>query len=325
MKYVSLAEARVSRICFGTWAYGGEWGSFDREQSIAAIQKAWEQGINFYDTAQAYGFGISERILGQALADLLRQERNNLFIATKGGLRMNGNKMVRDSSPGWLRSGLEQSLRNLGVDYIDLYQVHWPDPAVPLAEVAGVMAEFVQAGLVRYVGVSNYNVAQMQEFSLGCRLNSLQPPYHLFRRGIEAEILPYARQNDIFVLVYSPLAHGLLSGKYTPETTFAPDDWRSQSPVFQGQAFRQNLKVVAQLKELADGLELSLPQLALAWVLHQPGVGTAIVGARSPEQIAGTAPAAETELSEQTLAEIDRITADAVPVGGPSPEGGIDN
>lgn len=324
MKYVSLAEAQVSRLCFGTWAYGGEWGSFDQEQSIGAIRQAWELGINFYDTAQAYGFGISERILGQALSDLLKQERNNIFIATKGGLRMEGNKMVRDSSPEWLRSGLEQSLKNLGIDYIDLYQVHWPDPKIPIAEVAGVMEEFVKAGLVHYVGVSNYDVQQMREFAAVRPLDSLQPPYHLFRRGIEAEILPYTRQNQIFVMVYSPLAHGLLSGKYTPETTFAPDDWRAKSPVFQGQAFRQNLNVVAQLGEVAERLQLSLPELALAWVLHQPGVSAAIVGARNPEQIKGTAPAAEIELDGETLAEIDRITAGAVPVGGPSPEGGID-
>ena len=202
----------VSRIAFGAWQLGGDWGQFDEAAAVAAIRRARELGVNFFDTAQAYGFGASERLLGKALRDELIAHRDELVIATKGGLRMTDAGMVRDASPQWLRAGVDASLAALGIDHIDLYQVHWPDPTVPAAETAGALRELVAEGKIRHVGVSNYDAAQMAEFAATLPVETLQPPYHLFRREIEDEVLPYTRQHNIGVLVYGPLAHGLLTG-----------------------------------------------------------------------------------------------------------------
>ena len=198
----------VSRIAFGTWQLGGEWGSFDEDAAVAAIRHAREQGVNFFDTAQAYGFGRSEQVLGRALADELRRDRDGLVIATKGGINPGGER-PRDAGRAWLRQGVEESLRALGLEHIDLYQVHWPDPDTPAEETAGALQELVDEGKIRHAGVSNYDAAQLAAFDRTRPVETLQPPYHLFRRGIEDEVLPYTREHDIGVLAYSPLASGL--------------------------------------------------------------------------------------------------------------------
>jgi len=311
----------VSRICLGSWQFGGDWGGFETREAQAAIRHALELGVTFFDTAQAYGFGMSEQVLGVALRPELRNRRDKVILATKGGLRMEGGKLLRDASAQWLRQGVEQSLRNLGVDYVDLYQLHWPDPRTPFEETAEAMGQFVTEGKVRYVGVSNFDVDQMREFEKTRKIDTLQPPYHLFRRDIEQEILPYCREHGIGALVYGPLAHGLLGGRYTPQTKFASDDWRSKSPAFRGELFEQNLRVVARLRSLAERHGITVPQLAIAWVLANPAVDVAIVGARRPQQLTQTAPAADVELSEETLQEMAQIMKGATPTGGPSPEG----
>jgi aryl-alcohol dehydrogenase-like predicted oxidoreductase len=316
-----MTELQVFPIAFGTWQLGGEWGDFDEREAIAAIRHARELGIDLFDTAQAYGFGASERLLGRALGDELNHHRDDVVIATKGGLRMTEDGMVRDSSAGWLRSGVEQSLRSLGVEHIDLYQVHWPDPDVPFAETAGALDELVQEGKIRHVGVSNYSPAQMAEFARTRPVETLQPAYHLFRRDIEADIAPYVLEHDIGVLAYGPLAHGLLAGAMDEHTTFADDDWRSQSPLFQGDAFRRNLRTVRELDRFARERGQTVGQLAIAWTLAHPAVEVAIVGARRAAHIEESVRAAEFELRDDDLAEIDRIMAGAVAVAGPSPEG----
>ena len=314
---------KVSPIAFGTWQLGGEWGEFDERAAIAAIRQARELGVNLFDTAQGYGFGASEQLLGRALRDDLDQRRDEVVIATKGGLRMSEDGLVRDSSPGFLRHGVEDSLRSLGVDYVDIYQVHWPDPNVPFAETAAALEELVHEGKIRHVGVSNYDAAQMAEFARTRPVESLQPPYHLFRRDVEAEVLPYAREHDIGVLVYGPLAHGLLTGSMDEHTTFAADDWRSHSPVFEGDAFRRNLEVVRALQRFAAAeLGSSVAQLAVAWTLANPAVQVAIVGARRPGHIKESVAAGELRLSEGDLEQIDRIMAGSVAVSGPFPEMG---
>src|SRR2546427_1943796 len=224
MRYVRLGKAglEVSAIAFGTWAFGGDWGSFDAHDSKAAIHHALDLGVTFFDTAQAYGFGVSERLLADALWERVR--RDDVIIATKGGLRMEGETLLRDASARWLRQGVESSLRNLRTDYIDLYQVHWPDPRTPAEETARVLAELVREGKIRHAGVSNYSPRQMTELAQFGPVETDQPPYHMFHRDIETEILPYAETNDIGVLVYGPLAHGLLAGTMTRQTTFATDD-----------------------------------------------------------------------------------------------------
>ena len=311
----------VTPIAYGTWQFGGDWGPVDERAAIAAIGRARSLGINSFDTAQAYGFGRAERLLGAALAGELRSERGNLVIATKGGLRMDGEKLVRDASPGWLRKGVESSLEALGIDYLDLYQVHWPDPGTPIRETASALADLVREGLIRHVGVSNYDTAQITEFATVLPVETVQPAYHLFRRDIESGLLPYAQAHDIGVLAYGPLAHGLLGGAITATTTFGPSDWRSHSPAFTGPGFQRNLDVVAALRRFAADRGATIGQLAVAWVLAHPAVQVAIVGARTTEHLDESAGAAGLRLSQDDLAEIDRIMKAAVPVGGPSPEG----
>ncbi|MFE6614814.1 aldo/keto reductase [Amycolatopsis sp. NPDC057786] len=310
----------MSRIAFGTWQLGGDWGSFDEDAAIATIHHARELGVNFFDTAQAYGFGKSEVLLGKALREELKRDRDNLVIATKGGIKPRSER-PRDSRREWLTRGIEDSLRFLDVDHIDLYQIHWPDPGAPAEETAGILQEFVDAGKIRHVGVSNYDAAGLAAFDETRPVETLQPPYHLFRRGIEIDPLPYARVNDIGVLVYSPLGSGLLTGAFTPETTFEKTDWRSRSSAFTGETFRRNLAVVDRLKDFAAGKGISVGQLAIAWTLAQPGVHVAIVGARKAANIEASLAAADIDLTADDLAEIDRLTADAVPVSGASPEG----
>jgi aryl-alcohol dehydrogenase-like predicted oxidoreductase len=317
---LGLTDLQVSRIAFGTWQLGGEWGDFDERDAVAAIRHARTLGINLFDSAQAYGFGASERLLGRALRDELDHRRDDVVLATKGGLRRTPEGTVRDSSPAWLRSGVEQSLRALGVDHIDVYQIHWPDPDVSCAESAGALQQLVDEGKIRHVGVSNYSVAQMAEFARTRPVETLQPPYHLFRRDIEADIGPYALEHDIGVLVYGPLAHGLLTGAMDEHTTFAADDWRSRSPLFAGDTFRRNLRTVGELERWAAERGLTVSQLAIAWTLAHPAVDVAIVGARRPAHIEDSVGAADIELTADDLAEIDHIIAGAVTVAGPSPE-----
>src|SRR6266540_987032 len=227
MRQVRLGQTdlQVSRIAFGTWAFGGDWGASDLQDSKDSIHRALELGINLFDTAQGYGSGVS-----------------------------------------------------------------------------------------------NYDVDQIAALGRYGRVDTLQPPYHLFRREIEDKVLPYTAEHDIGVLIYGPLAHGLLAGRMTPSTTFEPDDWRSKSPDFSGETFRRNLAVVERLKGFARERDVSLPELAVAWTLAHPGVHVAIVGARRPSQLDGTAPAADLELTGSDLHQIEAIFADAVPVRGPHPE-----
>ncbi|WP_409494046.1 aldo/keto reductase [Amycolatopsis sp. cmx-11-12] len=322
MRTTTLGKSglEVSRIAFGTWQLGGDWGSFDEDAAIAAIHHARELGVDFFDTAQAYGFGKSEAMLGKALREELKRDRDNLVIATKGGIKPRSER-PRDSRREWLTQGIEDSLRFLDVDHIDLYQIHWPDSDAPAEETAGILQEFVDAGKVRHIGVSNYDTARLADFDKTRPVETLQPPYHLFRRDIEADPLPYARENDIGVLVYSPLGSGLLTGSFTPETTFEKTDWRSRSSAFTGETFRRNLAIVDKLKDFAADKGISVSQLAIAWTLAQPGVHVAIVGARKAANIEASLAAADVDLTADELAEIDSLTADAVPVSGASPEG----
>ncbi len=315
---LGATDLEVSRICFGTWQFGGDWGAIDERDAIAAVGRARELGIDFFDTAQAYGFGVSERLLARALEGVPRER---VVLATKGGLRREGGELLRDASPTWLRSGLEQSLRNLNTDYVDIYQVHWPDPATPFAETAAALEEFVKEGRVRYVGVSNYDAHELAELERTRRLDTLQPPYHMLRREIERAVLPYCEEHEIGVLAYGPLAHGLLSGHFTRETRLAADDWRRGSDLFGGDGYERNLRIVEQLGELAGELGITVAQLAIGWVLANPAVHVAIVGARRPDHIEGAAPAADVALDADAMARVEEILGEAAMVGGPTPEG----
>ena len=318
---LGMTDLQVSPICFGTWQLGGDWGGVDEREATAAIRRALELGVNVFDTAQAYGFGASERLLGRALAPELRSRRDDVVLATKGGLRPNGEDgIVRDASRAWLREGVEQSLRALGVDHIDLYQLHWPDSAVPVEETAGALQELVDEGKVRHVGVSNFDASQMAAFARTRPVETLQPPYHLFRREIEAEVLPYCAEHDIGVLVYGPLAHGLLTGAIDEDTRFEASDWRASSPLFQGEELRRNVVTVRRLERLASELGTTVSALAIAWTLAHPAVDVAIVGARHAAHVEDSVGAGALRLGDADLAEINAIMAGAIIVGGPTPE-----
>jgi hypothetical protein len=320
MRQTTLGKSglRVSRIAFGTWQLGGDWGPTDAETAVAAIRRAADHGVTLFDTAQAYGFGASERLLGEALRG---RPRDELVIATKGGLRPSGSGVARDASARQVAAGVDDSLRALETDYLDIYQVHWPDPATPFDETAEALGKLVAEGKVRHVGVSNFDVSQIEVFSTTLPVETVQPPYHLFRRDIEHELLSYAVAHDIGVLVYGPLAHGLLGGHLELGTRFADSDWRSKSAVFEGPDFERNLAVVAELDQLARGeLHLTLGQLAVAWTLANPAVHVAIVGTRDPRHVDKAIAAADVELDAATMRRIDEIMRPAVPVAGPSPE-----
>jgi len=313
------SELEVSRVAFGTWELSGDWGPTDAEAMIAAIRHAADHGVNFFDTAQAYGFGVSERLLADALQG---RSRDDLVIATKGGLRLSESGVVRDASARQILSGVVESLRALATDYVDLFQIHWPDSATPFEETAEALAKLVTEGKVRHVGVSNFDTAQIAALNAFLPVETVQPPYSPFRRTIEHELLPYCVAHDIGVLVYGPLAHGLMGGDLRPATRFAESDWRSTSAIFKGQDFERNLDVVTELGELARREQITLGQLAIAWTLSNSAVQVAIVGMSNLRHVDEAIAASEVRLSTTTLMKIDDIMRGAIEVVLPGPAAG---
>jgi len=305
---------KVSRIALGTWAMGGwMWGGTDRRESIATIHSALDQGINFIDTAPVYGFGVAEDIVGEALVGL----RTEAVIATKAGLEWRGNKVFRNAGRVRILQEVDDSLRRLRTDYIDIYQVHWPDPLVPVEETAEAMRLLYERGKIRAIGVSNFSLAQMASFLGVAPLHVLQSPYNLFERNIEGQILRYCRANNIATLGYGALCRGLLSGRMRPDTSFDGDDLRGIDPKFQPPRFAQYLEAVGQLDEFVQRrFQRHVIQLAVRWVLDQ-GVGVALWGARHPDQVLAALGVAGWALNAADLALIDLIVNTAVkdPVG----------
>ncbi|MDJ0513309.1 MAG: aldo/keto reductase [Methyloceanibacter sp.] len=307
----------ASRIALGTWAIGGwKWGGTDESDAIATIHHALDVGINTVDTAPAYGFGHSEEIVGKALEG----RRDRVLIATKAGMvwdSVNDTKLRRESSVPSLRRQLEDSLRRLRTDIIDLYQIHWPDESVDFEETGAVLETFRREGKVRAIGLSNCTVQQIESFAKGATLASLQPPYNLFERAAEKDILPYAKAHDLVVLCYGSLCRGLLTGKITPETTFKGDDLRNNDPKFQPDRRGQYLAAVARLQTLAkEKFGKSLLAFAERWVLDR-GNTIALWGARRPEQLAPVADVMGWHIDEATMHEIDDILTETItdPVG----------
>ncbi|NVN39399.1 aldo/keto reductase [Ameyamaea chiangmaiensis] len=303
----------VSRVALGTWAIGGwMWGGPDDDNAIRTIHRALDEGVNLLDTAPVYGFGHSEEVIGRALAG----RRDKAVIATKVGLNWKDEKPFRDSTPARIRQEIEESLRRLKTDYIDLYQVHWPDDKTPIAETAETLAALVREGKVRALGVSNYSVEQMETFAAHAPLATAQPPYNLFERGIEADILPYLVRQKLVGLGYGPLCRGLLAGRMTADTTFPKDDLRSADPKFQALRFAQYLAAVDRLRALAERHGTSVMVLAIRWVLDQ-GPMIALWGARKPAQIDGVSDVFGWHLSDEDRAEIDAILKETItdPVG----------
>jgi aryl-alcohol dehydrogenase-like predicted oxidoreductase len=307
---------KVSRVALGTWAIGGwMWGGTDERESIATIQDAVEHGINVIDTAPAYGSGRSEEIVGKALAE--GHLRSRVIIATKVGLEWNGSVVFRNASRARIMHEIEDSLRRLQTDYIDIYQVHWPDPLVAIEETAEAMSTLLRQGKIRAIGVSNFSVEQMQRFRRVAPLHVVQPPYNLFERAIEADILPYCRKNKIATFGYGALCRGLLSGRMRPDTKFDGDDLRRVDPKFQQPRFAQYLAAVEQLDELAQRrFGKQVIHLAIRWMLDQ-GITTALWGARHPGQLQPVDDVSGWWLDAPAKAEIDRILRQTItdPVG----------
>jgi aryl-alcohol dehydrogenase-like predicted oxidoreductase len=303
---LGTSGVKTSRIGLGTWAIGGwMWGGTDETQSIATIRSAVERGVTLIDTAPVYGFGRSEEIVGKALAQ--GGLRDKVQIATKVGLAWKDGTVFRDSRPARIRKEIEDSLRRLRTGVIDLYQVHWPDLETPIAETAQTLEDLRRQGKIRAIGVSNYSPAQMDAFRTVARLDAVQPPYNLFEREIDADVLPYAKRDELTVLSYGALCRGLLSGRMTPETKFQGDDLRKVDPKFQGERFQQYLSAVDELKKLArERFGKSVLALALRWVLDQ-GPTIALWGARNPSQMNPVGEIEGWHIDSATKTEIDAI------------------
>ena len=317
METTTVAGVKVSRIGLGTWAIGGlEWGNVPDEAAIATILSAVDRGINFIDTAPIYGRGHAEEIIGRAMR--AHGRRDAFFVATKAGLEWNERGVFANSTAPRLRQELEDSLRRLGTDFVDLYQLHWPDTLVPVAEVAGLFAQFQREGKVRAVGASNFSVAQMQEFRSFAPLASNQPPYNLFEREIDGSVLPWCETNGVTVLTYSSLCRSLLGGRVHRGMKFDEKDIRSVDPKFQEPRFSQYMTAVERLGEFArTRYDKSVVELAARWVLDRPGVSVALWGAKRPDQLDAIAGVVGWNLDAGAMAEIDRIVAESVadPVG----------
>ena len=306
----------ASRIGLGTWAIGGwMWGGSNAREAVRTIQTAVDQEINLIDTAPVYGFGRSEELIGRALQSGGR--RAHTIIATKVGVEWLDGQIYRNASPQRIRLEVENSLRRLRTDYIDLYQVHWPDPSVPIEETANAMGKLLVEGKIRAIGVSNYNPQQLARFQMIAPVHAVQPPYNLFERAAEHSIMAYAESRAMTVLAYGSLCRGLLTGTITAATSFSADDLRTLDPKFQQPRLGQYLSAVAELEELAKSrYGKSVLALAIRWVLDR-GRTVALWGARRPDQLAPITEVLGWHIDGKTMTAIDRILADTIrdPVG----------
>lgn len=329
MQYRNLGntELKIPVVSFGAWAIGGWlWGGTDDDKAIRAIHKAIDLGMNCIDTAPVYGFGHSETIVGEAI----KGKRDKVIIATKCGLRWDLNegefffdtvdrnnnplKVYKNLKPKSIRYECENSLRRLKIDVIDLYQCHWPDRTTPLEDTMDILLTLQKEGKIRYIGVSNFTVEMMQTCLKKGRIESNQPKYNALERDIEKDILPFCREHNISVLAYSPIAQGLLTGKVTLERSFPQGDLRKDKPMFSLVNRRRVLNMLEKVKPIADGYNISLGQLFIAWTIHQPGITTALVGARNEEQVEENAKAGDIALTDSDIQAINRALAEMEPL-----------
>jgi aryl-alcohol dehydrogenase-like predicted oxidoreductase len=307
----------TSRIGLGTWAMGGfQWGGTDDDESVRTIHAALDSGITLIDTAPAYGFGHSEEVVGRAIAE--RGHRDRVVLATKVGLERRGDALYRNSTRKQINEEIEISLKRLRTDYIDLYQVHWPDLDTPYEETAQALLDLKRAGKIRSIGVSNYSIEAMERFAKVTPIASAQPPLNLFERQAEQDILPWSRKNGVATLTYGSLCRGLLGGAIDRNTKFEGDDLRKTDPKFQPPRFAQYLKAVELLDRFAhEHFGKGVLALAVRWVLDQPGVSVALWGVRHPEELAPIGDVMGWHLDEEARAYIDETIAQSVrdPVG----------
>ncbi|HEX5418202.1 MAG TPA: aldo/keto reductase [Chloroflexota bacterium] len=308
-RHMGNSDLVVSAIGFGCWEMGGSYGAIDDGEVTSAIRRALELGVTLYDTARGYGAGRSEELLGRALG----ADRSKVIVVTKGALPTRpGQKPRRDARYESVMTDCEESLKSLGTDYLDLYLIHWPDPETPMEEPMRALNDIQRAGKARYVGVSNFSAAQLRECRAIAPLVANQVGYNLFDRRWEFEMMPTARELGIGIMAYGPLAHGLLTGAFTAETTFDPTDWRSRGDIFgqklfTAENFPKNIAVVERLKDIARRKETTLPRLALAWVLSNPQISVALSGTRRPAEMEENVEALAIKVSDADRAEIAEI------------------
>jgi aryl-alcohol dehydrogenase-like predicted oxidoreductase len=319
---LGMSDLEVSTVALGCWAIGGWWwGGTDKADAIAAIRTAPDVGINLIDTAPAYGWGVAEQLVGEALEG----RRDQVYIATKCGLiwdreegqyffESEGKRVYKCLKKDSIFREVEGSLKRLRTDHIDLYQCHWPDRSTPLEETMDALTTLRDQGKIRAIGVSNFTASMHAECEKHGPLHSSQPRYSMLDRKIEKDVLPYCRKNRVGVIVYSPLEQGILTGKVTPDREFAEGDYRVHQPWFQKKNLTRVLEALDRIRLVADKRGKSLAQLAIAWVLSQPGITSAIVGARNPQQVEHNAGAGEWQL---TRSELDQIDAEIMRLGDP--------
>jgi aryl-alcohol dehydrogenase-like predicted oxidoreductase len=304
---INGADVKVPRIGLGTWAIGGwMWGGTDEGESVRTIHAALDRGITLIDTAPVYGFGLSEELVGKAIKQYGRREQ--IVIATKAGLEWHGGKITRNASKERVSKEIEDSLRRLQTDHVDIYQVHWPDPSVPIEETAQAMERLYRDGKIRAIGVSNFSPEQLEQFRRAAPLHTNQPPYNLFERQIEQDVLPYCRELGISVLAYGALCRGLLTGKMQRNSKFEGDDLRKIDPKFRHPRYDHYLNAVEALSRFArEKHDKTVLQLAVRWLLDQPGVTVALWGARHPAQLDPAKELFGWSLDAESLRVIDEI------------------
>jgi aryl-alcohol dehydrogenase-like predicted oxidoreductase len=313
LRTLGNSDLHLTPIGFGAWAIGGgdwqfSWGPQDDNDSIAAVHRALDLGVNWIDTAAIYGLGHSEEVVGRALKSASRKP----YIFTKCSLRWHEDRSIYNSIKAEsVAEEAEASLRRLGVETIDLYQVHWPNPDEEIEEGWEALERLREQGKLRWIGVSNFTVEQMKRAQKIARITSLQPPYSMLRRAVEEELLPFAEANGIGVINYSPMLSGLLTGKMTAARAAAlpADDWRRKNVEFNEPNLSRNLRLVELLREIGSGHSVSPGVVAVAWTLHHPAITAAIVGGRSASQVEETAPALRFRLSEEEYEMIGKFLA----------------
>lgn len=302
--HLKKTNLEISRIGLGTNAVGGHnlYGHLDENAGRLLIREALQMGITFFDTADAYGHGRSEEILGEEILG----HRKEVILATKGAIQFgkDGSRKI-NNRPEYLKSALEASLKRLKTEYVDLYYIHYVDPEVPLAESVGALEKMKEEGKIRGIGLSNATAAQLKVANVGGAINAYQGAYNLLQREVEADLLPYCIEAGISFIPYGPLAFGILGGKYDEDFKLAPEDWRNKVLLFQEEHFSKNLARVAKLGKIADEKGTTLSNLALAWLLHQPGVDAVIPGGKQPDQVSENVKASGLMLSAEDLAAMN--------------------
>lgn len=320
MEYLKLTgtDIKTSEIGLGTWAIGGwMWGGTEEKSAIEAIHAALDKGINLIDTAPVYGFGTSEKITGKALKDS-SVPRDKIVLATKVALDWKDEQVFRNASADRINKEIEDSLKRLQTDYVDLYQVHWPDHNTSVEETAKALQKLKEQGKIRAIGVSNFDINQIEEFRKYADLSSVQPPYNLFERDIEKDLLPYCEKNNLTTLLYSSLCRGLLTGKMKPDSTWEGDDLRNVDPKYQSPRYEQYLYAVQKLDDYVRAHHgKRIIHLAIRWILQQPGANIPLWGSRKPSQLDALDEVYGWELTNEDMKAIDKILNETIkdPVG----------